>query len=401
MKLFGGLLTLLSAISIAAVAAYFSIIGLSVVFAATMIPVIVMASVLEAGKLVAAQWLKNNWKNKAVALWHKASLFVIIIGLMIITSIGIYGFLSKGHLEQSAPTGTYSLQIATKENKIETLKNQIDRLQISITQIDDSYNKLLENNKNTRIAINERNRQQANRKALEKEIDSKLLEIETVQEELVSLKLKTAQVDAKLGPIKYVAELLNFNDPEVAVRIIIVMLIIVFDPLAIILLLSANITLKEWASERRARKSNITSTTNNEIIIPEKPKRRYTKKEKVPAKVVTKDNQKKRYVSKAEKEYIKQIIESESVDEDVKRDLTEVVKSETIDLVIPEEKSFEEQGEIVETSNIEESNIEPLKEEAKILETSTIEVDNTQPDNKSKSRIVRDSGWLTDNNKEK
>ena len=114
------LITFLSAISISVIAAGYSIIGLSTLFAGAVIPIIAMGSALEVGKLVAASWLYNNWRNKLVPKAIKAYLTFAVIVLIFITSMGIFGFLSKAHLDQVQPTSSNNI-------KIELLNTQIDQ----------------------------------------------------------------------------------------------------------------------------------------------------------------------------------------------------------------------------------------------------------------------------------
>ena len=103
MILFTALITLSLAITISIVAAYISVSGMMALFSGEAIIVCGMMLALEAGKLNAAHWLHSNWKNKTVGVLHKAYLLIAVLVLMLITSIGIYGFLSKGHLDEKAP----------------------------------------------------------------------------------------------------------------------------------------------------------------------------------------------------------------------------------------------------------------------------------------------------------
>ena len=99
--MFGIILTFVSAISISVIAAGYSIIGLATLFAGATLPIIAMGSALEVGKLVAASWLYNNWRNKLLPRAIKAYLTMAVIVLIFITSMGIFGFLSKAHLDLS------------------------------------------------------------------------------------------------------------------------------------------------------------------------------------------------------------------------------------------------------------------------------------------------------------
>ncbi len=128
------IITLLSALSIAGVAAWYSIVGLSTLFGAAVGPVILMASTLEIGKLVSASWLYRNWQIAPKVL--KIYLTIAVLGLMFITSMGIFGFLSKAHLEQAgsaieaqARVERVDERIARIEGRILVTKDKISRLQ--------------------------------------------------------------------------------------------------------------------------------------------------------------------------------------------------------------------------------------------------------------------------------
>ena len=127
------ILTLICAISISAVAIYYSVLGLAAIFAAATVPIIIMGTVLEVSKLVTASWLYQNWRNIPVLL--KTYLTIAVFVLMLITSLGIFGFLSRAHIEQATPAADtvakierVNVQILREENNITSLSNKIDRL---------------------------------------------------------------------------------------------------------------------------------------------------------------------------------------------------------------------------------------------------------------------------------
>ena len=123
--MFIAILTLISALSISAVAIYYSVAGLAAIFAAAVVPIIIMGVVLEVGKLVTAVWLHRNWNN--AVWWLKSYLIVALIVLMFITSMGIFGFLSKAHVEQTSMTLDQKASITSIESKIERSESKIDR----------------------------------------------------------------------------------------------------------------------------------------------------------------------------------------------------------------------------------------------------------------------------------
>ena len=130
------ILTFLSAISISLIAAGYSIIGLATLFAGAAVPIIAMGSALEVGKLVAASWLYHNWRSNISRLL-KTYLFISIIVLIFITSVGIFGFLSKAHLDQVRPTGNNQLQIGLIDKQINQQQTVIDRAEKVLNQLDE------------------------------------------------------------------------------------------------------------------------------------------------------------------------------------------------------------------------------------------------------------------------
>ena len=249
--MFGGLLTLFLALVISGVAAYFSVVGLAAIFAATYWAVIVMGVSLEAGKLVAAGWLHANWHNSAVNKLHKSYMTMAVVVLMIITALGIYGFLSKGHLEQQASGAPVALAIAQKEARIEQLNTQIAGFNARQAQLDTAVNSIIADNATG--GLRARRQQTSERAEITRGVEAANAEINTITTELVPLKLEVAGVEAKLGPIKYLADAFGWKDPEAAVRLVILLLMFAFDPLAVVLVISAIITISSAIEDRRKK----------------------------------------------------------------------------------------------------------------------------------------------------
>lgn len=270
MKFLSGVITLLMAVIISGVAAYFSVVGLAALFAATMWPVIIMGASLEAGKLVAAQWLHENWANRNVTWFHKSYLVIAVGVLMGITAIGIYGFLSKGHLEQKAPIAGIELQIAQKEQSIKFLEADNQRLTDKLNQLDTSVNSFLKGDKAT-AGLAARNRQKAERKDIDTQMAENNTKIKAVYDELLPLKVSTSEVEAKLGPVKYVADLFGWQDPNSAVRLIILLIMVAFDPLAVALLISASISLGEWQASKKKEEVATTPSSDDQALPEPQP----------------------------------------------------------------------------------------------------------------------------------
>lgn len=245
MKLFSGVIAMVTAVAIAVMAAFFSITGLAALFAASFWPVIALGSVLESGKIVAAGWLHANWRNPRVSFLHKGYLAAAIFALMLITAIGIYGYLAKSHLDQSVPLGTVNLQIDQRERQIATDRDTIQRLDTRQAQLDAAVNSLIQQNYVLR-SQSVRNQQKGEREQIAGARSAAQQDIDRLSQELMPLRIQTNDVTAKLGPVKYVAELFGWTNPDAAVRMVILILMFAFDPLAVVLVLSACTSLSEW-----------------------------------------------------------------------------------------------------------------------------------------------------------
>ena len=252
------LITFISAISISLIAAGYSILGLATLFAGAYIPIIAMGSALEVGKLVAASWLYHNWRRN-IPKSLKAYLFTSIIVLIFITSIGIFGFLSKAHLDQVKPTAGNTEQIELIDKKIKQEEKIIERAEKTLAQLDKALDVYIDKEYVSR-GLKERNKQNEERDLLNKAIDEAMEKIANLNKSKSSINLEQLKLAADVGPLKYVAELIygdNAKDHfDSAVRIIILILIFVFDPLAVLLLIAANISLNQWRDKRDEAKTD-------------------------------------------------------------------------------------------------------------------------------------------------
>ena len=192
------IITFLSAISISIIAAGYSIIGLATLFAGAVIPIIAMGSALEVGKLVAASWLYHNW-NSDVPRLLKAYLFGAIIILIFITSMGIFGFLSKAHLDQVQPTSGNDIKITTINNQITRQQNIIDRSEKTLLQLDKSIEVYLNNEYATR-GLRERKKQEKERLELNTAINNASDKIAELTNQKANLQLEQDKIEAEVGP---------------------------------------------------------------------------------------------------------------------------------------------------------------------------------------------------------
>lgn len=247
-------LLLCSALAVSAVAGWFSIVGLMAIFPGVPIPILTMGVVLEIAKLVTASWIYRNWKT--AAFLHKIYLTLSVVVLSFITSMGIYGFLSKAHIEHSITMGgDNTLQIESIERRINNERRTITDAEKVIASLDQSV-QILQDFDRVRGpdgAVAVRASQQEERNALNDSIESAIQNIETFESELRPLRQQALELEVDVGPVKYIAALIYDNPEEMldnTVRIIILLLVLVFDPLAILLVIAANQSLMQRNGEK-------------------------------------------------------------------------------------------------------------------------------------------------------
>jgi len=257
--MFLSLITLAVALSLSVIAAYYSIAGLASIFAAAVIPIMIMGSVLELAKVTVTIWLHEYWSR---ARWlMKLYLVSAVAMLMLITSMGIFGFLSKAHSDQSLVSGDVSAKIAVYDDKIKTEKENIDVSRKSLAQMDQAVDQVMgrsSDEKGADKAVAVRRGQQKERQRLLAEIAESQKRITALNEDRAPIAAEVRKVEAEVGPIKYIAALIYGDNPDTnvlerAVRWVIILLVCVFDPLAIMMLLAATESLK-WAREQPKEK---------------------------------------------------------------------------------------------------------------------------------------------------
>ena len=247
-------LTLFSGLSISAVAVYYSVAGLVSIFAAAAIPIMIMGVALEVSKLVATVWIKWNWSRAPRLI--KVYLMIAITILMMITSMGIFGYLSKAHLDQAVPTGDVADKVSLIDEKIKTQKENIDAARKALKQMDESVDQVMARStdeKGADKAAALRRSQARERSQLQNDIAKAQKEISVLNEERAPIAKELRKVEAEVGPIKYIAALIYGDNPdqnllESAVRWVIIIIVIVFDPLAVILLLASQYSF-QWFRE--------------------------------------------------------------------------------------------------------------------------------------------------------
>ena len=261
-------LALLVAIGLSAIAAYFSVIGLTTIFAASFWPVVIMGGTLEVAKVVAASWTYRNWNIAPFSI--KAYLVASILALMFITSMGTFGYLSKAHIDQTASSGDVISQLAIYDEKIKVARENIDANRKALKQYDDAVDQILgrsDTEKGAEKAVVVRRSQQKDRARLQEEIQTYQKEIGILNDNRAPLAAQVRKVEAEVGPLKFIAELfyekVDTQFLDKTVRWVIILIVIVFDPLAIILLIAANIGLSKTKIEEQQVQDQ--QTTQQEI----------------------------------------------------------------------------------------------------------------------------------------
>lgn len=240
-------LMFVTAVSLSAVAAFYSIIGLVAIFAASPIPIIIMGSMLEVSKLIVASWIYRYWKLIPILLKTYFSIALII--LMFLTSMGIYGFLSKAHIEHNSQSFGTQLTIDEINRQIQLEKSNINDATNVIAQLDKAVNVLSDAQRirGPDGALAVRHSQQKEREHYNRIISNSNSVITNLEKRKVPLITQQQQIETEVGPIKYIAALIyddvNASVFEKAIRGLILIIVVVFDPLAVLLLIAANWTL--------------------------------------------------------------------------------------------------------------------------------------------------------------
>ncbi len=266
-------LALISGLSISAVAVYYSVAGLVSIFAAAVIPIIVMGVALEVSKLIATIWLKLNWSRAPFFIKAYMSLAVAI--LMIITSMGIFGFLSKAHSDQSLVSGDVQSRIAIYDEKIKTAKDNIEANRKQLKQMDEAVDQVMgrsttETGADKAVSI--RKAQSRDRSALAKDIEANQKLIAKLNDEAAPIRAEVRKVEAEVGPVKYIAAFIYGDNPdanllEKAVTWVIIIIVSVFDPLAVILLLASQYSF-QWFRQQQEEEASKPIPSQPTVIEP-------------------------------------------------------------------------------------------------------------------------------------
>jgi len=251
-------LALFSGLFLSLVAEYYSILGLTAIFSAAVIPVVIMGIALGLGKISATLWLKQNW---TIAPWTmRIYLFTAITILMVITSMGIFGFLSKAHSDQSLVSGDVLSKIAIYDEKIKTARENIEANRKQLKQMDEAVDQVMgrsSDEKGADKAVSIRKAQSRDRSALAKDTEANQKLIATLNDQAAPIRAEVRKVEAEVGPIKYIAQFVygetNEGLLEKAVTWVIIILIVVFDPMAVILLLASQVSFQNFRERENSK----------------------------------------------------------------------------------------------------------------------------------------------------
>jgi hypothetical protein len=261
------ILLLISGLAVSVVGAYYSILGLAALFAGAYWAVITMGVTLEIAKLVTVSWLYRNWNLDLLPQSIRAYLLSAVLMLMFITSIGIFGFLSKAHLDTAAPNTGNRLLVKNIERQIDSEKKAIEGAQKIVDQLDKALDKVID--KDADKGLIERQKQITERNRANNIIANSSKKITDLSNQKLKYDKDQLAIDKEVGPFKYVAEIL-FGDADDgnldrAVRFIIICLILVFDPLAVLMLVAVNVSIKEYQRNKKLLNLNKEETLEQQV----------------------------------------------------------------------------------------------------------------------------------------
>lgn len=268
--------TFISGICISAVAVYYSVAGLMTIFSAAAIPIMIMGVFLESSKLVATLWLKRYWNLAPRTI--KAYLCGAVFILMMITSMGIFGYLSKAHSDQAVPSSDISAKVQYLDSQIQTNKDNIESAKKALAQLDRAVDETMARNDSAQGAVNSiyiRRSQIKERNLLNAQISEAQQNIVELNKEKAPIASQLRTIEAEVGPIKYIAALLYGDnvDPNIlekSVRAIIILIVIVFDPLAVVLLLTSQYSFQYIREGKTSELGTLKETIvehNNKVFI--------------------------------------------------------------------------------------------------------------------------------------
>jgi len=254
-----------TSILLASIAAYFSVIGLSTIFAGAFWSVIVMGGALEVAKLVTAAWLHLNWNEISRAFRYYLTLAVVV--LMLITSLGIFGFLSKAHIDSQTIAADNSIEVKLLNDQLVRQEKIIEYVDTQFEILDNASQEWITKGYISR-ALEERGRQKDDRERLRAQQEEAAEQIAQILLRRTELERESVRQTAKIGPIKYVADMVYGPDGEDriddAARLLILLIIFVFDPVAVLLLIASS----KMMSSNRPLNTSVRTADKGYVAVP-------------------------------------------------------------------------------------------------------------------------------------
>lgn len=264
-------LLLLVALSLSVVSGIFSIIGLTAIFPASYTSIVVMGSLLEIAKVVSVSWLNRRWTLLNSLL--KVILSVMVLLLMGITSLGVFGYLSKAHIDQQVEIQLRGMEnVEILQSKIQPRQEELNKIEDQLTLKQSALSGLIKGGKEVTAL---KNLSTSDQRSLEKKREKLVEELAPLKEELIKASGKQKKLEAEVGPLKYLVNLVNENPSpdqlEKAVMVIITTLVLVFDPFAILMLVAYNTVKKkqELVGFSQEKTVNLKEKTVNSVPEPE------------------------------------------------------------------------------------------------------------------------------------
>ena len=237
-------LLFLCGVALSSIAVIIAIKGMMAIFPTSEIIIPTMIGILEVTKLVLAVWVHSNWSS--ISFMIKSYMSTALVVLMLMTSLSIFGFLSKTHLDQNVPAGDVVAKLAMIDDRIRIETDAISYNRKLLSQMDNSVEQLVSRSEDTKSidkSIKVRKSQAKERGLLQTTILESQKKITGLNEERSPIAASVRKIDAEVGPLKYIAALIYGDSLDVsllekAVRIVILMIVFVFDPLAVLILIS-------------------------------------------------------------------------------------------------------------------------------------------------------------------
>jgi hypothetical protein len=237
-------LLFLCGVALSTIAVIIAIKGMMAIFPTSEIIIPTMIGILEVTKLVLAVWVHSNWTS--ISFMIKGYMSMALVVLMLMTSLSIFGFLSKTHLDQNVPAGDIVAKLSMIDDRIQIETDAVSYNRKLLSQMDNSVEQLVSRSEDTKSidkSIKVRKSQTKERTLLQTTILESQKKITVLNEERSPIAASVRKIDAEVGPLKYIAALIYGDSLDVsllekAVRIVILMIVFVFDPLAVLILIS-------------------------------------------------------------------------------------------------------------------------------------------------------------------